>query len=173
MEKEEQKKEEKEQENAEELEEKQQEIDKWKEQYMRLKADFENYQKHVERQQKKFVETANKDLIKDLLDVLDSLDEAIPSLKKQDPDAAKGIEMIYNNLWNKLKKHGLKPIEALGKKYDPYIHDVLLEEESEEEKGNIIEEYQKGYMLNDNIIRHSKVKVSKGKENDKEVEEND
>lgn len=155
------------------LEEKEEEIEEWKDHYMRLKADFENYQKHVQRQQKKFVETAHKDLIQDLLDILDSFDEAIPSLKKQDPDAAKGIEMIYNNLRNKLKKHGLKPIEAMGKKFDPYIHDVLLEEESDQEKGTIIEEYQKGYMLNDNIIRHSKVKVSKGKQNDNEVEEND
>ncbi len=128
---------------------------------IRLQADFENYQKHVAREQEKFVKTANRNLMKDLLDVIDSLEKAIQSIKEKDRETAEGLEMIYQNLINTLGKHGLKPIQAQGEKFDPYLHEIMLQEESDKEEGTILEELQKGYMLNSTVLRHTKVKVAK------------
>ncbi len=71
--------------------------------------------------------------------------------------------MIYNNLINVLKSHGVKKIDAVGKKFDPYYHEALLKEKSDKEDGIILEEIQPGYMLKSKVIRHSKVKVVENK----------
>ena len=70
----------------------------------------------------------------------------------------KGVEMIYNQLSSTLESEGLRPIQALGKKLDPHFHDVMLKHKSDKEEGMILDELQKGYMLNDRVLRHSKVK---------------
>ena len=145
-----------------ELKEKQQEYDELKDHAVRLQADFENYQKHMSRQQEKFIKTANQYLMKDLLEVLDGLELAIKSMKEVDSEKAEGLEMLYSNLMKTLEKHGLKRIEALDKKFDPYYHEIILQEESDKEEGTVIEELQKGYLLNNNVLRHTKVKVAKG-----------
>ena len=72
----------------------------------------------------------------------------------------KGMEMVYAQLISTLHEEGLKPIDALKKKFDPYLHEVMLREKSDKEEDIILEELQKGYMLNDKVLRHSKVKVS-------------
>ncbi|MDP3765101.1 MAG: nucleotide exchange factor GrpE, partial [Nanoarchaeota archaeon] len=76
----------------------------------------------------------------------------------------KGIEMIYAQLFSTLESEGLKPIEASGKKFDPYLHDVMLKQKSDKEDGIVLEELQRGYMLNDKVLRHSKVKISEKEE---------
>jgi len=73
----------------------------------------------------------------------------------------KGVELIFAQLYSILQSEGLKPIECVGKRLDPYNHEVLLKEQSDKEEDTILEELQKGYMLNDKIIRHTKVKVAK------------
>ena len=83
----------------------------------------------------------------------------------------KGIEIIYSQLIDTLHSQGLKHIECVGKKFDPYYHEVLLTEESNEPENKILEELQKGYMLNDKVIRHSKVKISKKKGEEAKKEE--
>ncbi len=70
--------------------------------------------------------------------------------------------MIYSEFYSTLEKEGLKKIDCLNKKFNSHIHEVLLQGESEQQEGTIMEELQKGYMLNDRIIRFSKVKTSKG-----------
>ena len=76
-----------------------------------------------------------------------------------------GTKMIYAQMYSVLESEGLKQIETEGEKFDPYRHEVLMKEESDKPEETILEEFQKGYMLNDRVIRHSKVKIS-GKEKD-------
>ena len=71
-----------------------------------------------------------------------------------------GMKMIYGIFHSTLEEEGLKPIKAEGEKFDPYKHEVLLKEESDKPEGTILEEFQKGYMLNDKVLRFSKVKIS-------------
>ncbi len=134
---------------------KEQQIEELTSTLKQVQADFENYQKRTEKEQEKLCKSASKELIIELLPVLDSFELALKD--KQD----KGLEMLYSQLMGILEKKGLKQIEALDKKFDPYLHEALLQESSEKEEGIVLEELQKGYMLNDQIIRHTKVKVSK------------
>jgi len=145
----------------EKLEQQETAYEELREQMTRLQADFENYQKHIARDKENIIKAANKDLMKDLLDTIDSLESAITSVKKEDKEAAKGLKLIHENLMKTLKKHGLREIKAMGEKLDPYYHEVLLQEPSEKKEGTILEELQKGYTLNMNVIRHSKVKTAR------------
>ena len=131
-----------------------------------LQAEFENYKKHVQKESALAKQYANKELIVKLLPVLDSFELAIKN--DRDPERfRKGVEMIYAQFVSILKSEGLAPIRAAGEKFDPHLHEVLLKQDSEKPEDIIIEELQKGYMLKDWVIRHSKVKVSKGKTEEK------
>ena len=111
--------------------------------------------------QKEMEKMAVRKIIIELLPVLDSFESA---LKHKNPaqEFADGIELVYSQLSSILEKQGLKPIKAVGEKFDPYKHEALLKEESQEEEDIIIDEMQKGYSLNSQVIRFSKVKLSKG-----------
>jgi molecular chaperone GrpE len=127
---------------------------------LRLRADFENYKKHLDKEKAAFAALANEELIKELLCVLDSFELAIPQIK--DEAAKKGFEMIYCQLKKVLEDAGLRRIEAKGKKLDPNQHEVLLgEETADKEDDTVLDELQPGYMLKDRVIRHSKVKIAK------------
>ncbi|HDI72788.1 MAG: nucleotide exchange factor GrpE [Candidatus Altiarchaeales archaeon] len=139
------------------------EIEELRKHSLRQRADFENYRKQLDREREEFMKYANEKLITQLLEVIDNFERALPELEKNDPESARGIEMIYKQLMQILEKAGLRRIEAIGKKFDPYYHEAFLREKSDEPEGTILEELQKGYMLNLKVIRHSKVKVSKGK----------
>ena len=126
----------------------------------RVQADFENYKKSAEKQKAEFAIYSKQDIIKKLLPILDSIELALKNNNDKD-QFIKGVELIFAQLYSVLQCEGLCPIEALGKKVDPYMHDVLLKQESDKEEDTILEELQKGYMLNDRVIRHTKVKVAK------------
>tara|TARA_Y100000310_G_scaffold275909_1_gene292694 strand:- start:7697 stop:8158 length:462 start_codon:yes stop_codon:yes gene_type:complete len=126
----------------------------------RLQAEFENYKKRCEKERVEFVKYAKEDIIKNLLPVLDSFEFALKN-KCNKEEFAKGVEQIFAQLFSVFEQEGVRHIESLGKKFDPYKHEVLLQEKSDKEEGTVIEELQKGYMINDRIIRHTKVKVSK------------
>ena len=127
------------------------------EQMQRIQAEFENFQKRTQKEHSENIKNANEDLITKLLEILDSFELAL----KHTED--KGIKLIYSELYSLLQKEGLKSIEAKGK-FDPNIHEALIQEEGESD-GEIIEELQKGYKLNDKLIRASKVKITKMVEN--------
>lgn len=151
-----------------ELEKKIQEKDKLlqghEEQILRLKAEFENYKKQLDREKENFTRNANESLIRELLSILDNFEIAIKEIEKKDKEIAQGVNLIYNNFLKILEARGLKVILAIGKKFDPYYHEALMQEESaDKEEGTILEEFQKGYSLNGKVIRHSKVKVSVSK----------
>ena len=127
----------------------------------RLQAEFENYKKRCDKENADFVKYANEKFITDILPVLDSFKLSLrgtPNLE----DFKKGVELIYAQFISILEKQGLRIIDSVGTKFDPYKHEVLLVEESNKDD-LILEELQKGYMLNDKIIRHSKVKIGKVK----------
>jgi molecular chaperone GrpE len=126
---------------------------------LRLRADFENYRKQLDREKEEFAKTANARLITQLLDVVDNLERAISTIN--DSKTAEGVEMIYRQFYKTLEENGLRKIEALGRKFDPYHHEVLMREDSDKEDGTVVEELQTGYMLKDKVIRHSKVKIAK------------
>jgi molecular chaperone GrpE len=127
--------------------------------WKRAKADSINQQKDELKRMEEIMKFANADIIKDLLLVLDSFELSL--LATEDPEAKKGIEIIYSQLEKILNKQGLEKIEALGKKFDPALHEAMLQEESDKESGTILEEIVKGWKLNGKVIRPTKVKISK------------
>jgi molecular chaperone GrpE len=141
------------------------EYQKLKEEAAKLQADFDNTRKRLERERQDFVKFANEGIVIELLDILDDLERAVDlaESKHQDlPAFLKGVEMILAHLYEMLKEYGVKPIEARGKLFDPNLHEALMQVEDKTKPENtIIEELQKGYLLNGRVIRTSKVKVSK------------
>ena len=134
----------------------------------RVQAEFENYKKRVEKEKSDFIRSACSKIIKELLPILDNFDMAMKNTSNHD-DFVKGVEMIHSQLFSALSKEGLKQIDAEGKNFNPYVHEALMQEESDKGDGIVIEEFQKGYMIGDTVVRHSKVKVSKMRK--KEVQE--
>ena len=132
---------------------------------LRIQADFENTRKRLEREKQEFVKFANEGIILELLNILDDLERTVELEQSQHQDLAvflKGVEMILAHLYQMLKEYGVKPLEAQGKLFDPHYHEVLMQVENKElPEHTIVEELQKGYLLNDRVIRTAKVKVSK------------
>jgi len=125
----------------------------------RLQAEFENYKKRIEKEKAEFVKYAKAELIQGLLSTIDTFEIALKSTKDNEK-FVKGMEMVYAQFVSTLQSEGLKPIEAIGKKFNPYLHEVMLKEKSDKDEGIVLEELQRGYMLNDGVLRHSKVKIS-------------
>lgn len=136
----------------------------YKELLQRVQADFENYKKRCERETFEFRERSGIDLVVKLLPVLDSFEMA---LKYSEPNGkfADGLRGIYAQLYSVLEGYGLKRINTIGKVFDPYLHEVLLIEKSDQDN-MILEELQSGYMFKGAVIRHSKVKVGKKSDDD-------
>lgn len=137
-------------------------VDEYKNLAMYLRADLENYKKRVARERDDYVKSANETLILELLDVYENLERAVATARKADDSMAKGLEMIYANMKTVLDKHGLKPIKTVGEKFDPYLHEAMMQEvDDDHEDDTVLEEIQRGYTLNMKVIRYAKVKVSK------------
>ncbi|MCK4589470.1 MAG: nucleotide exchange factor GrpE [Nanoarchaeota archaeon] len=145
---------------------KDQQIKELTETLQRVQAEFENFKKQVDKRTPEMEKMAAKKIVAELLPVLDSFQLALKS-KKNAKECIDGMELVYSQLFSILEKEGLKPIKAVGEKFDPYKHEALLKEESKEEEDMVIDEMQKGYTLNGQVIRFSKVKLSKGTEKSK------
>ena len=132
---------------------------------VRLQAEFDNARKRMQKQQGEFVKYANEGIVCELLIILDDLERSVEvqESKHQDPEVfLKGIEMILAHLYELLKKNKIKTIEAKGKIFDPNFHEALMQIEDDTLPENtVMEELQKGYMIEERIIRTTKVKVSK------------
>jgi len=132
---------------------------------LRMQADFENTRKRLEKEKQEFIKFANEGIILELLNILDDLERTLDLAQEKHQDLQaflKGVEMILAHLYDLLKKYGLKPIEAKGKPFDPHYHEALLQVEADDvPEHTVLEELQKGYTLNDRVIRTAKVKVSK------------
>lgn len=126
----------------------------------RLAAEFDNYRKRIEKSGEEVRQQAAQRVIGKLLSVLDSFEQAL----KNTNDAKKfieGMHLLHAQFMDTLRSEGLEPIAAVGKKFDPYEHEALLMEVSEQPEGTVLEELQKGYKLNSAVLRHAKVKVAK------------
>ncbi|MVT10798.1 nucleotide exchange factor GrpE [Chitinophaga sp. ysch24] len=148
-----------------ELDKKQQELDEMRDKYLRLVAEFDNVKKRNAKERIELMQTANKEVIIALLDVLDDSERAAKQLETAtDVNAIKdGISLVFNKLKNTLQTKGLKPMESLHTEFNPDLHDALTEipAPTEELKGKVLDEMQKGYYLNDKLIRHARVIVGK------------
>jgi len=136
-------------------------LDNWR----RTAAEFQNFKRRAEKDKADYGQYANQRLLKRMLDVLDSFDagfKAIPEQFKNEP-WVEGMRAVERQMLQILEGEGVKPIEALGKEFDPNFHEAMLYEPSPgASDGQILDELQRGYMLHDRILRASRVKVAKG-----------
>ncbi len=142
------------------------EIAELKDSLQRLQAEFENSRKRMEKEKQDFVKLANAGIVKELLPLLDSVKAAEKHLDEQErvskEDALKGMETLKQQLGKVLKDHGIEKIDCVGKEFDPMRDECVMQGKDESKKDEVVlEELQKGYMLNGKILRHAKVKVNK------------
>lgn len=125
--------------------------------WQRSRADFENFKKRYQKEKSESIKYANKDLILQILPVLDNLESALVHVPKDlaESEWVKGFEFILKHFKDILVQNNVKPIEALEKKFDPHLHEAV--ETQKGKKGIVIKEVAKGYMIGDKIIRPSKV----------------
>jgi molecular chaperone GrpE len=133
---------------------------------LRTRAEFDNYRKRVERERLEIMETAAFDLLRNLLPVLDDLERALvaPADASGAADSyRRGVELIHRQLLEVLRQHGVKPIEALGADFDPHRHQAVSHEPAPgRREGEVIEEYRRGYLVGNRLLRPSMVKVAAG-----------
>lgn len=148
-----------------ELEKLQKDAAEWKDKYIRLVAEFDNFRKRNARERIELMQTAGKDVIVSLLDVLDDSERAQKQIEtSMDVNANKeGVMLVFNKLRSSLQSRGLKAMESIQKEFNPDLHEAITEVPAPNDalKGKVLDEVQKGYYLNDKIIRFAKVVVGK------------
>jgi molecular chaperone GrpE len=128
---------------------------------LRKQAEFENYKKRVDRERSEFVQFASAELMRELLNALDSFDLAL----RNTGGDLRGFELIYKQLQDTMGRFGLKPIEAKGQKFDPNFHQAVATQPADNvEENTVVEEMRKGYTLNGRLLRPAMVIVSTKKE---------
>jgi len=153
----------------EQLTDAQQEASQERDRLLRLSAEFENYKKRMNRQMDEFRKYANEALLKDLLSVVDNLERALSTSGEDAGESIKGsliegVEMTLNEILKILTKYNVTPIESLEKPFDPVFHEAVMQEDSDDQPENtVINEFQKGYLIHDRLLRPSMVVVSKSK----------
>ena len=142
-----------------EVEQLKEQLTDYTDQLKRLQAEFENYQKRVDKERKEFVCFANERMVCELLCILDDFEKALQSTQDE------GIKMLYSKFKKIIEQHGVKQIMLTnGQRFDAFKHEVLCTEESDKHpEDTIISEIQKGYEMNGKIIRFTKVKIAKAK----------
>ena len=145
-----------------ELKEKEDEIAELKHQFLLNTAETQNFKKRLRKEKEDFSQYANEKLLKELVLIHDNLERALAADNSTVESLKEGVEMIHKQFLSFLEKEKVESIEALGKVFDPAIHEVLCQVESvEHEENTITEEFSKGYQLNGRILRPSKVVVAK------------
>jgi len=148
-----------------EKDEKETQITELKDKYLRLAAEFENYKRRTVKEKLNMMGTAARDTLSALLPVMDDFDRAKKNAEDENSKEpfSEGVMMVYNKLTNTLQQKGLKVMDSNGEVFDPELHEAITEipAPSEEMKGRVIDTVEKGYYLNDIILRHAKVVVGK------------
>ncbi len=146
------------------LEQKEQEVEKEKKEYLFLMAEFDNFRKRTVRERADLIKSASEKALAGLLPIVDDFERGLDAIKDTtDADAVKeGMKLIYNKFIKYLSDNGVKEIESTGAPFDTELHEAvaMIPAETEEEKGVVKDTVQKGYMLNDKVLRHAKVVVS-------------
>jgi len=140
----------------------QRERDDYHDRWLRKSAEFENYRKRVDRQRREQADEKVIDLLQDLLLVVDDFDLALTVMSDENAAAyRKGIELIHAKLQDLLRKHDVRPIDALGADFDPNIHQAVIQEASPDHReGEVIGELRRGYMIGERLLRPAMVKVA-------------
>jgi molecular chaperone GrpE len=141
------------------------ELDAAKDKFLRLQAEFDNFRRRSAKERIELMQTAGKDVINDMLVVVDDAERAQKQLETTDDvkSIREGITLVFNKLRNILQSKGLKPMETIGTEFNPDLHEAITEipAPTKDLKGKVVDEVIKGYYLNDKIIRHAKVVVGK------------
>ena len=135
------------------------EAEEQKDKYLRLYADFDNFKKRTAKEKVELIQTAGKDVIKDMLAVVDDFERALKA--SGSTDANDGVKLIYNKFVKTLADKGVKAMETVGTEFNPDLHEAITEIPVAGMEGKVIDEVEKGYYLNDKIIRYAKVVVGK------------
>ena len=138
-------------------------IDELTDRLTRQMAEFDNFRKRTEKEKSQMYEIGAKDIIEKILPIVDNFERGLASMpeKEKATPFAEGMEKIYKQLMTTLESIDVKPIEAVGKEFNPDFHNAVMHVEDEELDENIIvEEFQKGYTYRDSVVRHSMVKVA-------------
>jgi molecular chaperone GrpE len=135
------------------------ELAEMKEKYLRLYSDFENFRKRTAKEKIDLIHTASEGLIKDLLPALDNYERALANAPEG--EISEGIQLIFSQISSTLQSKGLKELEAKGEVFDADLHDCITQFQAptEAEKGKVLEVIEKGYKLNEKVIRYAKVVV--------------
>jgi len=136
--------------------------------YLRLAAEFENYKKRVQRERADLLNFGTESLIRDILPTLDGLERAVDHSEKSGDFTTfvEGLKLIHGNLLAALKKNGVERITAQGETFDPHYHEAMMTVETDKCPSNtVVDEYEKGYLLNGRLLRPSKVSVAKTSQN--------
>jgi molecular chaperone GrpE len=152
-------------ENETETEKLRAELDEYKDRYVRKVAEFENSKRRNARERVELIQTAGKEVITEMLEVLDDCDRAQKQMETSEDvrEIKEGVLLVFNKFRNILQSRGLKPMETINQEFNPDLHDAITEIPAPDPalKGKIVDEVMKGYYLNDKIIRHAKVVVGK------------
>lgn len=130
---------------------------------LRLQADYDNFRKRTQKEKEDMAKYAASSLLEKLLPAFDNLERAIASAKQTEnlEMLVQGIEMVHRQMLDALKEEGAEPINAVGQPFDPHYHQAVMQEASDQyESGIVMEEFQKGYVLKDRVIRPAMVKVT-------------
>jgi len=146
-----------------ELEAIRQERDELQDRLLRSAAEFDNYRKRTDRERRELSDAVAGDLIRDLLPIIDDLERALAaSAKSADPALRSGVELIYKQLLESLKRRGAEPLEVVGQDFDPAWHEALASEPANGRRdGEVTEEIRRGYRIGQRLIRPALVKVAK------------
>ncbi len=143
----------------------QQELGEMRDKYLRLAAEFENYKRRTSKERLELTQTAGRDIIQSLLEVVDDSERAAKALESTDDveQIRQGVMLVFNKLRSILGSRGLKQMEAAGSDFDPEMHEAISEVPTGDpsKAGKVIDVIQPGYYLNDKLIRHAKVVVGK------------
>lgn len=145
---------------------KEEELKAEKEKVLRLHADFDNYRKRMQKEKEEWLRYASMGLLEKLLPILDNFERAISSLDQENDEikgVLSGVEMIHRQLMDALKQEGLEPVEAVGKIFDPLLHEAMMQTPAEEgqEDNQVVEDLRRGYKFKDKVIRPTMVRVAK------------
>lgn len=145
----------------------------WFDKYARLQAEFENFRKRSLKEKENYINYASAQVISKLLTALDNFEIMLSNIEENlEPTELQGIQMIFKELYGVFEKEGMTPIKAKGEKFDPFVHEILTIEYTDEyPEETILEEFQKGYKLKDRVLRPSKVKIAKQKKGEEKTEE--
>lgn len=137
-------------------------IEELNDRLMRNLAEFENFRNRSEKEKNAMFEIGAKSVIEKILPVVDNLERGFEGLSDEEKETpfAKGIEAVYKQLMTSFEELGVVPIEAVGQEFDPNFHNAVMHDEDDSEQTNVVvEEFQKGYMYKETVVRHSMVKV--------------